>query len=243
MVSLYGIVRGRRSERREPEVHAAKVSIRDCVATPSQIVLFLEGDLDPERLQRYGVAKAEGPSPAFVVDSVAELDVRAGVTVFRNPVSGARVGDWLRVDVFPPLTQEPEATYFARLRSDLPLNAVAPVGRRAARDASAASGHRGSLFSDPALMVVVAGLIVLAVLGVVAMLSASTSDMGPISTAAFGVIGSVVGAFFGVRAGLGDRERVDRERRLEATKGQMLAAMMPEENKKAALDVMKEYSD
>ena len=94
---------------------------------------------------------------------------------------------------------------------------------------------------DPALLVVITGLAVLVVLGVVAMLSASSNDMGTIASAAFGVIGSVVGAFFGVRAGLGDRERVHRELRIEATKGQMLAAMMPEENKPAALEMLKEY--
>ena len=66
--------------------------------------------------------------------------------------------------------------------------------------------------------------------------------MSTIATAAFGVIGSVIGAFFGVHAGLGDRERVDTERRLETTKGQMLAAMMPEEKQQDALDVLKEYA-
>jgi hypothetical protein len=66
--------------------------------------------------------------------------------------------------------------------------------------------------------------------------------MGTISAAAFGVIGSVVGAFFGVHAGLGDRGRVERERQLEATKGQMLAAMVPDEQRPDVLDMLKQYS-
>jgi hypothetical protein len=91
-------------------------------------------------------------------------------------------------------------------------------------------------------MVVVVGLVAVVILGGLAMGFASTGDMQTIAAAAFGVIGSVVGAFFGVHAGLGDRERADGQRQLEATKGQMLAAMMPENQKQAALDVLKEYS-
>jgi hypothetical protein len=90
--------------------------------------------------------------------------------------------------------------------------------------------------------VVVSGLIALVILGALAMAFASTGDMQTIATAAFAVIGSVVGAFFGVHAGLGDRQRVARDRDLEATKGQMLAAMMPENQRAAALEVLKEYS-
>jgi hypothetical protein len=110
------------------------------------------------------------------------------------------------------------------------------------REYSAASERRRRLELTPALVVVVAGLAALVILGIGAMVLASAGEMGTIATAAFGVIGSVIGAFFGVHAGLGDRARVERERQLEATKGQMLAAMMPEDKKQAALDMLKEYS-
>jgi hypothetical protein len=86
-------------------------------------------------------------------------------------------------------------------------------------------------------------------LSVVAMALASSGDMGTIATEACGVIGSVLGAFFGVHAGLGDRERVDNERRDErervdnerrdeTKKVEMLAAMMPEDKRDAALDLL-----
>jgi uncharacterized membrane protein YeaQ/YmgE (transglycosylase-associated protein family) len=220
------------------------VSIRDCVATPSTIVLFLEGDLDPESLQRYEVVKADGSDTPIVVDSLAEVDLRAGLSVFRNPVvPPARIGDWLRVDLLGPIASDPEATYFVRVRSDLPWSRVGLTERHGApKDTIPASRRRAGLSRDPALLVVVAGLVVLVVLGVVAMPLASARDMGTIATAAFGVIGSVVGAFFGVRAGLGDRERVQRELQLEATKGQMLAAMMPEKSKKEALEILEAYA-
>jgi hypothetical protein len=94
----------------------------------------------------------------------------------------------------------------------------------------------------PAVIVVVTGLAGLVTLAAIAMFADSTGDMSTIATAAFGVIGSIIGAFFGVHAGLGDRSRIDDERRVEAAKSQMLAAMMPEESKQAALDMLKEYS-
>ena len=103
-------------------------------------------------------------------------------------------------------------------------------------------GRRSWAGVTPAVLVVVTGLAGLVILAAVAMFSASTGDMSTIATAAFGVIGSIIGAFFGVHAGLGDRSRLDDERRVEAAKSQMLAAMMPAESKKAALEMLKEYS-
>jgi hypothetical protein len=94
----------------------------------------------------------------------------------------------------------------------------------------------------PAVTVVVTGLVGLVILGIIAMALASDGEMNTIATAAFGVIGSIIGAFFGVHAGLGERGRLEDERRVEATKSQMLAAMLPEDSKEAALDMLKEYS-
>jgi uncharacterized membrane protein YeaQ/YmgE (transglycosylase-associated protein family) len=219
----------------------AGVSIRDCVATPSRIVLFLEGQLVPDALQRYEVENMNGLGSPITVDSLAEVDVGARTVVFPNRlVVPARPGDWLRVDLLAPDSARVQARYFARVRSDLALSDVKRSDDRT-NSSTTSSRRSGALMRDPALLVVITGLAVLVVLGVVAMLSASSNDMGTIASAAFGVIGSVVGAFFGVRAGLGDRERVHRELRIEATKGQMLAAMMPEENKPAALEMLKEY--
>lgn len=104
------------------------------------------------------------------------------------------------------------------------------------------TGRRSWAGVTPAVIVVVTGLAGLVTLAAIAMFADSTGDMSTIATAAFGVIGSIIGAFFGVHAGLGDRSRLDDERRVEAAKSQMLAAMMPEESKQAALDMLKEYS-
>jgi uncharacterized membrane protein YeaQ/YmgE (transglycosylase-associated protein family) len=94
----------------------------------------------------------------------------------------------------------------------------------------------------PALVVVVVGLVALVVLGVVAMALATTGDMGTIATAAFGVIGSIVGAFFGVQVGATERKRIEQERQLEATKGQMIATMVDPNKADHALEIMEKYS-
>ena len=78
-------------------------STRDCVATPSRIVAFLDGNLDPEALQRHEVGTTDGPGSSTVVDSLAELDLPAGLAVFRNPLDPPpRPGDWLRVELLGP---------------------------------------------------------------------------------------------------------------------------------------------
>jgi len=123
----------------------------------------------------------------------------------------------------PPKPADPEPTQIV---------VTAPPGR----------GRRGWTGVTPAVIVVVTGLTGLVTLAAIAMFADSTGDMSTIATAAFGVIGSIIGAFFGVHAGLGDRSRLDDERRVEAAKSQMLAAMMPEESKQAALEMLKEYS-
>jgi hypothetical protein len=56
-----------------------------------------------------------------------------------------------------------------------------------------------------AVIVVVAGLIVIAGLGYYAM--HKSDDMAPVASAAFGVIGSVIGAFFGVHAAVDSARR------------------------------------
>ena len=59
------------------------------------------------------------------------------------------------------------------------------------------------------LIVVVVGLMALTVLGVTALVVAPDDDMNTIAAAAFAVIGSVVGAYFGVHAGARERRRAD----------------------------------
>lgn len=228
---------------------AAELSIRACVATPTRVVLAFEGEPDGAAAQEganYKIVKALGSSRRYRT-GVPEYDPASRVTVLRNPVLDVELADWLRVTVVGLRPNGPDMTHFVRVESELPLSEATSALNRPGGDTNketlpAASGRTRWIGAPPGLVVVVVGLAALVVLGVIAMVSASTGDMGTISTAAFGVIGSVIGAFFGVSAGLGDRERVDNERRIEATKGQMLAAMMPEDKKTDALEMLKEYS-
>ena len=254
------------------EANRDEVSIRRCVATPSRIVLMFDGQPDDAAAwdpESYGVADANDLDRRYDV-TAAEYDHVARVAVLPNPVRDIEVGAWLRIEVAQP--PNVTLTHFAPVESELPLlrdalvqapahgveqsadsitdgerepsGPVAPPTAAATQTSGSPAASMRRRWPDvtPALLVVVIGLLALMILGVVAMLSASTGDMSTISTAAFGVIGSVVGAFFGVHAGLGDRKRVDAERQVEATKGQMLAAMLPDEQRDAALDMLKDYS-
>jgi len=223
-------------------------AIRDCVATPAKIVVYLAAPPAPSLTYRVRPTAEAQPADSFSRMQPVEVDSRSQAVVFANPLPVTIPGAWLEVQVLG-LTPTP-ATYFVQVRGELSPPNEPPV---ADKPPAAAGGPnvrkpRGSntldwLATNQALFVVGLGLLALVVLGVVAMFLASTGDMGPIAAAAFGVIGSVTGAFFGVHAGLGDRERVDNERRLEATKGQMLAAMVPsdDESQRTALKIMEEY--
>jgi hypothetical protein len=221
--------------------------------------------------ESYGIADANDLDRRYDV-TAAEYDHTARVAVLSNPVPDIEVGAWLRIEVAQPpnvtLTHFAPVESELPLLRDALVQAPAQQAEQSAKADSNTDGERelsapvepsaeaatqtsGSSDASmrrrwpdvtPALLVVVTGLLALLILGVVAMLSASTGDMSTISTAAFGVIGSVIGAFFGVHAGLGDRKRVDAERQVEATKGQMLAAMLPDEQREAALDMLKDYS-
>lgn len=219
---------------------AAKPFIRDCVATPSRVLIYFDGEPDIEAAQdgaSYRIVKLTESDREYGTGP-PEYDPDSRVSVLRNPITDLELGDWLQVTV-SGLGRTPSVlTYFVRIQSELPLVPAVPP---APEDRPAASRTR-RWFDLPPTGVVVIGLVALVILGGLAMVFASAGDMQTIATAAFGVIGSVVGAFFGIHAGLGDRDRVERKRELEATKGQMLAVMMPEHQQKAALEVLKEYS-
>ena len=83
--------------------------------------------------------------------------------------------------------------------------------------------------SDPeygGLVAVCAGLIALTVIAVVAILVAhdSSSSVASIATGAGGVIGSVVGAFFGVKSGTGSTKSAINAQRAESARAQAFAA-------------------
>ena len=58
---------------------------------------------------------------------------------------------------------------------------------------------------------------------------AAPGSASSIATAAFGVIGSIVGAYFGVKIGTDGTQKAIAAQQVEATKAQAFAAHLPEE--------------
>jgi hypothetical protein len=251
---------------------AAAVSIKTCVATPSRVVLYFDGSPEaPAVLDTYRIGNASERSSRPSTSLEYDFDSRVAVlsNPINDVLVGEwlRIVVSQKVD-----SNEPPIAYYVQVESELPLlpsplgkgaairsetrdrqEPIPPAATRSGQPADReptqivvtappGNGRRSWAGVTPSVLVVVTGLVGLVILAAVAMFSASTGDMSTIATAAFGVIGSIIGAFFGVHAGLGDRSRLDDERRVEATKSQMLAAMMPQESKQAALDMLKEYS-
>jgi hypothetical protein len=107
----------------------------------------------------------------------------------------------------------------------------------------AATGETGrhrlheSLSSIAGLLAVIAGLLSLLAVSVAAIVSLPTGDgqnVVAVTTGSFGVIGTVVGAYFGVKLGADGRQAAQHAQRTEAAKVQALAAHLdPDEANKA----------
>jgi hypothetical protein len=218
------------------ELAALEPSIRACEATPARVILHFDGQPDAAAANdaaSYRVVNTAEPNREYETNR-PEYDADSQRSILRNPVKDVELGDWLQVAVSGLGGTGREITYFVRVQSELSLLTAASPARA---DTSHESRSKPRLELTPA-WVVVSGLVAVVILGGLAMWLASTGDMQTIAAAAFGVIGSVVGAFFGVHAGLGDRERMERNREIEATKSQMLAVMVPENHMDDALDIL-----
>jgi hypothetical protein len=95
------------------------------------------------------------------------------------------------------------------------------------------------------LIAVSAGLLTLLVIATLALVFVrnETAQVATIASAAFGVVGTVVGAYFGVKAGTDQSEKAQNQTqgtvqalREEAAKAQAFAAHVPENKTTQALD-------
>src|SRR3979409_2211276 len=85
------------------------------------------------------------------------------------------------------------------------------------------------LASIAGLLAVVAGLLSLMAVSVAAIIvlpSGNGQNVVAVATGSFGVIGTVVGAYFGVKLGADGRQAANQAQRTEAVKVQTLAARM-----------------
>jgi uncharacterized protein YacL len=87
-----------------------------------------------------------------------------------------------------------------------------------------------------AIIVVGLGLTFVFIIAVVALGTLPKDQGAAVVTAALTVLGTIVGAYFGVKVGAAGRERAEAARDAEAVKVQELAAQVDPQTAKAALD-------
>ena len=98
--------------------------------------------------------------------------------------------------------------------------------------------QQSGLASIAGLLAVVAGLVALiavAVAAIVVLPTGNGQNVVAVATGSFGVIGTVVGAYFGVKLGADGRQAANRATHVEAAKVQALAAHLDVDSATAAL--------
>jgi hypothetical protein len=115
--------------------------------------------------------------------------------------------------------------------------AIPPLARPVGTDFHAPERH-ADLASIAGLLAVVAGLLALIAVSVAAIVvlpRGNGQNVVAVATGSFGVIGTVVGAYFGVKLGADGRQAANQAQRVEAAKVQALAAHMDAGEATAAL--------
>jgi len=103
-------------------------------------------------------------------------------------------------------------------------------------DAADEGGIVGVISATGAIIVVGLGLTFVFVITLVSLGTVPDGQKSTVVTAAFTVLGTVVGTYFGVRAGAAGKERVEAARELETMKVQELAASVDATTAKNAID-------
>jgi len=107
-------------------------------------------------------------------------------------------------------------------------------------EAGTSAGERGGLArviaAAGAILVVALGLVFVFIIALVSLGTMPDSQKSTVVASAFTVIGTVVGTYFGVRAGSAGKQRAEAARDLESMKVQELAARVDPTVAQAALD-------
>jgi hypothetical protein len=98
------------------------------------------------------------------------------------------------------------------------------------------AGLVGVISAVGGVLVVTLGLAFVFIIALVSLGTVPDDQKATVVTAAFGVLGTVVGTYFGVRAGAAGKERAEAARDFESIKVQELAARMDHTQARAALD-------
>jgi hypothetical protein len=107
---------------------------------------------------------------------------------------------------------------------------------RPLEQAAQQGGIVGVISAVGGVLVVCLGLVFVFIIALVSLGTVPDDQNATVVTAAFAVLGTVVGTYFGVRAGSAGRERAEAARDLETIKVQELAARMDHTSARAALD-------
>jgi hypothetical protein len=104
------------------------------------------------------------------------------------------------------------------------------------RRAEEEGGIAGVISAAGAIIVVSLGLAFVFVVTLVSLGTVPDGQKSTVVTAAFTVLGTVVGTYFGVRAGAAGKERAEAAREFEAIKVQELAASVDSATARTAID-------
>lgn len=112
----------------------------------------------------------------------------------------------------------------------------APAPPTPGNEAAGEGGIVGVISATGAIIVVGLGLAFVFVITLVSLGTVPDDQKSTVVTAAFTVLGTVVGTYFGMRAGAAGKERAEAARELETMKVQELAASVDADTAKDALD-------
>src|SRR5467141_13374 len=116
----------------------------------------------------------------------------------------------------------------------MPTNDTAARARSTGAEKAATTANVVS--TAGAIVIVGLGLTFVFIIAVVALGTVPESQKAAVVTAALTVLGTIVGAYFGVKVGAAGRERAEAARDAESVKVQELAARVDPAIAKAALD-------
>jgi hypothetical protein len=105
------------------------------------------------------------------------------------------------------------------------------------------AGLAGVISAAGAILVVGLGLVFVFIIALVSLGTMPDDQKATVVTSAFTVVGTVVGTYFGVRAGSAGKERAEAARDFESIKVQELAARVEPTEAQAALDMAKQRAE
>jgi hypothetical protein len=105
------------------------------------------------------------------------------------------------------------------------------------------AGLAGVISAAGAILVVGLGLVFVFIIALVSLGTMPDDQKATVVTSAFTVVGTVVGTYFGVRAGSAGKERAEAARDFESIKVQELAARVEPTEARAALDMAKQRAE